>query len=216
MPRFYSRSHGTALRIREHAEKGEDAILVLDELKFSRVETKACRQGKNGKLILQTEPGAGHAPEAEETGARRRRAPPWWSERPRGADVRHAPGRGAQHLDAARGEYRNRRPSGCEGVRARLRPATSAFPRLSLTRAGTAAGRGTPRRLWMDSFRGPAETQTRLTSTVDVTAGTPGSYGSCIRLNPSRHWGTVSLGQRCSKVRLTRDPLLEGLPWPRC
>lgn len=120
------------------------------------------------------------------------------------------------HLGAARGEYRNRRPSGCEGVRARLRPATSAFPRLSLTRAGTAAGRGTPRRLWMDSFRGPAETQTRLTSTVDVTAGTPGSYGSCIRLNPSRHWGTVSLGQRCSKVRLTRDPLLEGLPWPRC
>lgn len=101
MPRFYSRSHGTALRIREHAEKGEDAILVLEELKFSRVETKACRQGKNGKLILQTEPGAGHAPEAEETGARRRRAPPWWSERPRGADVPHAPGRGTWARRAA-------------------------------------------------------------------------------------------------------------------
>lgn len=110
MPRFYSRSHGTALRIREHAEKGEDAILVLEELKFSRVETKACRQGKNGKLILQTEPGAGHAPEAEETGARRRRAPPWWSERPRGADVRHAPGRGARHLGAAPGRGARRVP----------------------------------------------------------------------------------------------------------
>lgn len=35
MPQFYSGSHGTVVRIREHSEKGKDAILVLEELKFS-------------------------------------------------------------------------------------------------------------------------------------------------------------------------------------